>query len=571
MKFTYTRYLLTLCFVLFSSLLSAQSTDSFCEFMDLDSEELLKLGKEYEKRESMDSALVLYSIVSKRNYNTDNEEDIKKCCEAYINKALIYFSYFFDYTNAYENIISAMDLKNEARIDYSFVDNTAAIFYHVIAVTCRDWNLERMAMNFCNTAYNSALKDGDRKNMNVIVSNMIVMSCNLNDSKLLDEVWKTYKNNKDDSFYYKFNNIFYRYLKFLISKHYDKAAEEAEKMLLLSENTTNERHVIISYNSIVEAYDKNGDYKTALLYIEKEEKLVEEWNMRDIAIELLKTKENIYRKIGENTLADDCLRMYYQKKDSLLNLTEMTNICRTQYNGESRKMEKEIERVTIENKIYNNVVIIILAFVVVLVVMVIMLRIKIKQLKKCNITIYENNEENIKHEDKERQKLKDEVLKLENVSTGISSVPDFTVEKTEIIEDDKNNDEEKYKNTSISDDEKKKLLDKILTVMEDVDEICSESFSGARLAELTGYKYNYVSLVINENYGCNFNSLLNKFRIKEACRRLADDEHYGKYTIDSISNSLGFKSRTTLVTSFKKIVGLTPSQYRAIAKEKGNN
>ena len=573
-----------------TAVMSAQSADSFREFMKLDSDELLKRGSEYEKKESMDTALVLYSIVSKRTYDTKNKDEIKKCCDAYMRKTMIYFSYFFDYTKAYENLISAMELKNNENIDIPHVDNTAAIFYHVIAVTCRNWEMERMAMNYCLDAYNGELKRNDREGMDINVCNMIVMSCNLNESKILDELWDSYVDEKETSFIYRFNLIFYKYLKFLNAKQYNNAIEEAEKMLSLSKDTEHRRHIIISYNSIVAAHEKNGNYETALSYIEKEEKLINKWNLRDIAIEILNTKENIYRKLGETRLADVCSRMYYQKKDSLLNLTQMTNICRTQYNGESRKMEKEIAEITIENKIYNKVVIIILFFVFMLIAMVVMLYVKIKQLRKSNITIYENNEEYFKHEEKERLKLKHEVETLEKTS-GNSSVQlsEDTVNKVSDVQtkDEENegyelnneceknvqdsctvDEDDKYKKNFFSDEEKKKILDKVLTVMENTDEICSESFSGSRLAELTGYKYNYVSLVINENYGCNFNSLLNRFRIKEACRRLSDEENYGNYTIDTIANSLGFKSRTTLTTSFKKIIGLTPSQYRSIAKEK---
>jgi AraC-like DNA-binding protein len=84
---------------------------------------------------------------------------------------------------------------------------------------------------------------------------------------------------------------------------------------------------------------------------------------------------------------------------------------------------------------------------------------------------------------------------------------------------------------------------------------------------LSGSKYKYVSQVINEYYQQNFNTFLNSYRIKEACKRLGDLEHYGNYTIEAISESVGFKSRSTFVSSFKRITGLTPSQYQRLARK----
>lgn len=572
-------YVLTLLFTIIAVSTSAESLGGYQKYMNLNSEKLLKKAEEYKRRECMDSALVLYSIVSNRTYNTDDKEEIKRCCKAYIGKMMIYFSYFFDYNNAFENLLAAIDLAKEHDINESFIDMRVGIFYHIIGGICNDSEFKHNALQHFSNAYEYAKQKNDRESMDVIICNMIITSFNLNDTKMIDKIWNTYIDNNNTSFDYRFNILFYNFQKYFNQQEYDKAIAEADKMLAFTKDTKRRRLIIISYKAIIEARFKNADYKEALSYINEQETFVNKWNMREVAIGILKDKEEIYRKLGEKELADEYLRSYYIKKDSLLNLEQMTNLFRIQYKGTSKKMEKEIETITIKNNIYNKVFLIFIGFIIVLITMVALLYIKIKQLKKSKIIIYENNEEYFKFEDKERQKLKDEVKKLENnndtksnqdVKIAEAIVEEDMPKENEDIDFETNNsdDDDKYKKNSMTDEEKKKLLDKILTVMEDVNEICSENFSGSRLAELTGYKYNYVSLVINENYGCNFYSLLNRFRVKEACRRLSDDKNYGNYTIDAISNSLGFKSRTTLTTSFKKIIGLTPSQYRSIAKEK---
>jgi AraC-like DNA-binding protein len=49
-----------------------------------------------------------------------------------------------------------------------------------------------------------------------------------------------------------------------------------------------------------------------------------------------------------------------------------------------------------------------------------------------------------------------------------------------------------------------------------------------------------------------------------------DTEHYGNFTIEAISSGVGFKSRTSFVTSFKRFTGLTPSEYQAQAKRENS-
>lgn len=105
--------------------------------------------------------------------------------------------------------------------------------------------------------------------------------------------------------------------------------------------------------------------------------------------------------------------------------------------------------------------------------------------------------------------------------------------------------------------------------MEESDEIYSSDFSARRLSELLNLPYGYISQVINETYGSTFNSLLNKYRIKEVCRRMNTEEGYLSLTIEAIANGVGIRSRTTFVNAFKAHTGLTPSKYMRIAASNG--
>lgn len=99
-------------------------------------------------------------------------------------------------------------------------------------------------------------------------------------------------------------------------------------------------------------------------------------------------------------------------------------------------------------------------------------------------------------------------------------------------------------------------------------EIYTIGFSIATLADMTGSKSKYVSQVVNETFGCNFNVLLNRYRINEACRRLNDFENYGQFTIAAIAEGVGFRSVSGFRSAFVSNTGLTPSEYQHLARQK---
>lgn len=109
------------------------------------------------------------------------------------------------------------------------------------------------------------------------------------------------------------------------------------------------------------------------------------------------------------------------------------------------------------------------------------------------------------------------------------------------------------------------LLARIEKVLDDVQAISRKEFSITELADLVGSNRNYVSQVINDSYGKSFSSLLSDRRVREACVRLKDAPRYGRYTVEAIAEGLGFKSRSNFAAVFKKVTGLTPTDYRRMS------
>ena len=124
----------------------------------------------------------------------------------------------------------------------------------------------------------------------------------------------------------------------------------------------------------------------------------------------------------------------------------------------------------------------------------------------------------------------------------------------------------KYQNSRMTEDDTKELYSAVVNIMESSKEIYKLGFNVERLSELVHSRPRYVSQAINQEYGSNFNSLLNEYRIKEACRRLVENPDYINMTIEGIAESVGFKSRTSFGALFKSITGLSPSAYQKMSR-----
>src|SRR5690606_10541592 len=73
-----------------------------------------------------------------------------------------------------------------------------------------------------------------------------------------------------------------------------------------------------------------------------------------------------------------------------------------------------------------------------------------------------------------------------------------------------------------------------------------------------------LSNMINRQFSCNFFEFINAYRIDEAKRLLSEPGSVQKNMLD-IMYEVGFNSKATFNTLFKKKLGMTPSEYRKLA------
>lgn len=85
------------------------------------------------------------------------------------------------------------------------------------------------------------------------------------------------------------------------------------------------------------------------------------------------------------------------------------------------------------------------------------------------------------------------------------------------------------------------------------------------LSNHLGINRSYLSKAINSATGKNFNAYVNEYRVKEAIRLLSDPEN-GHLPIDHIGEQAGFSNRSSFYESFRRITGISPSQFKKTGK-----
>lgn len=134
-----------------------------------------------------------------------------------------------------------------------------------------------------------------------------------------------------------------------------------------------------------------------------------------------------------------------------------------------------------------------------------------------------------------------------------------SVDTGEVLVD--SSDQERYVRSGLKPEQARELLGQLVTAMKEKKYYLDRDLSVYDLSELTGISRHHITQILNEEYGHNFYTFINEFRLKEAAERLRSHQ-YRNYTILAIAYDSGFNSKSAFNKVFKDVMGMTPSEYR---------
>lgn len=109
--------------------------------------------------------------------------------------------------------------------------------------------------------------------------------------------------------------------------------------------------------------------------------------------------------------------------------------------------------------------------------------------------------------------------------------------------------------------EEQEVYEKLLIVMQNDKPFLKVELSLFSLASTLKVSAHTLSFIINECSGENFNQFVNRYRIEEA-KKLIVNPKMNHLNIIGIGYEVGFNSKSTFITTFKKLTSQTPSEYK---------
>jgi len=118
---------------------------------------------------------------------------------------------------------------------------------------------------------------------------------------------------------------------------------------------------------------------------------------------------------------------------------------------------------------------------------------------------------------------------------------------------------EKYANKKIASPEANKLIEQLDLLMIKDGIHKNPSLKLKEVATQLEIPSHRLSQLLNDNLGKSYATFINEYRINSACQLLGTNH---QLSLEGIGYEVGFRSKSTFFTTFKKIKGLTPAQYQ---------
>lgn len=544
-------------------------------FNSLPLKELSEKGDEYFKREVMDSALFCFSLVCKR-YNQDMPPaDKSVCAHAYLGSGNVHYT-MYDYNQAQNMYFRALEIAQE-------VSDSTQLFrvYNNLGIVYAAFNDMNKAMDYYKKAYAGIEKSSDDELKYKVLNNLLGTYSDMKDSKNLRLCLEQIEKLNVD---YPAKDVICMFARGWIEQieHRPEMAIMYHKHALALSDSLNlpPRYVCSSLNFIAESFMDMERYDSAEVYLLRCADIAVQEGLLDTQVYAYRELANIYNKRHRVDLYSKYLLLYQQVSDSVENLNDYRSLRNMEFLYEMNRMNKYIEDMHTEQLLKEerlksqqqklNTVAVALAIAICLLVAV---YIQKRQLQQSYREIFMRNKEIVESEEaakrqymayqSELKKKDEEIEQLVKRIGELTAVPEPAEEPVQPAKDAQT----KYQSSSLTSEQKEKLLQAINEVMDNTLEFCNVDFTLEKMAVLTGSKAKYVSQVINETYGKNFNRYVNEYRIKEARLRLMNTEEYGNYTVRAIAQSVGFKSNSNFNILFKELTGITPSIYQEMAKK----
>lgn len=521
---------------------------SFSELFRMPAQELLSTGNEYLALPlKPDSALICFSILAERYTPDASAKDLQYYAMAENNCGFIYYYFYANFPEAFNSLLSAQSLtgKFDDKALEANIYLNLGICYSMCFQLGLSPDVENKALECYSKGYDLALS----------ISNWpILLNCftNLALAPLIGECPENiakqiigFKNVKipADTPLYDYYQLLYKTADSALHRDYDKSIGFLKDQLKLYDTLSTDDLNRLELKAdmlygLSYCYHKLGESDLTILYANELIDFARKIDRPYYEAMGYKMLITAYSRANDFEKEKSAKLKFYEIKDSIMSNNNLMMVDNMEFVA---KLRQDNQQFIYKEQLYHRRMMIFWGVMILLAVtlpLVWFLYVQNRKLRASYLALYERQQELIRKEDADRQAREEQSEALVSAKPRTKNLDTYNLDEAKT---------------------------RILEVLDHDKAIFDSDFSLDKLADLTGIKSRQLSAVINEVFCKNFYALLNEYRIREACRRLTDKEQYGHLTIEAISQSVGYKSRTSLVTAFKKETGLTPSEYQKIA------
>lgn len=521
------------------------------QWQHLSNDALLKMSKSFKQAHQLDSALACYSIVANRYSATSDAESKKRSTYAYCRMGSLYQFEYYNYQKSADCLLIALSIAQE------LADSTLlADVHHELGCLYVQYesSLENSDLKQTMWHYNQACRyvTHDSNMSDIYMFNYVSTGLRFGlDDKIITESKHYCDRQQKPNFVTHLCHAAWS----IQDENYREAITWLDRSLAVVEGEQDAYHARLAAIVLIikSAWlDKMGHDAESMAVLKKYDDLVREYNLKEGVPDYYDRLYRFYSSHGNRALAESYRLKYYESVDSLTGLTQLSYLTKASLVFDLQKAAEEARMKEIQHRHVMEILWLVIIAAVIFLAMMLLLYFRNRQLKERNQALYEQSVEQLAMIDEARKQ----------------AVP---VQPLPVLETEESNEGEPLASNDIDEEVLLDIYQRVKSVMETSTDIYDELFSLARLHERVGSNTKYLSRAIGQFAHCDFKALLSQYRIREACRRMNDVEHYGNYTIEAIAKSVGVTSRTSFIQNFKKQTGLTPSAYFKLAREKNEN
>ena len=426
----------------------------------------------------------------------------------------------------------------------------------------------KRALHYYTTGYEAAKETNDIDRQWGFSTNIVAAYCMLqevdNAKAFFDVQMKIPYENTEIKRYYFLNNQAY----IAMAENNSRMAEYYFKkvMAFAQERHMNTMYYVGPLVELGKIYMQRKNSREAIECFEIARDSVLRMENKDRLVSIFQAMSEAYRKSGNADSAEAYRRRYLAMSDSIFNISQFNLANGKLFEYENKENKARIDSLTSQNYIQLFVILVFVVFALAVTLLYVALRRKARNLQEAQKMLVSKNEELMASDSHSRQLLKRyvEAMDKQKIQTGTEIPDNGMMQDADNGADSIEEHEDQRMGLGLSEELRNRLLNSITMILDDVSVISNSDFNLSMLAEKVGSNTKYVSWIINDVYGKNFKTVLNEYRIREACRRLTDKDHYGNMTIQAIYEELGYNSAASFIQAFKKVNGMTPSVYQKL-------